>query len=467
MAGKFEGFNGFVEEFNKKHGVNFSFDRYETKLKQTAHMREFFTNEGTVSAADFAYRTVAKELFRETVESLIAKKVNSVDHTAFLNDFDKLMDHYRAYCEKTGDKKPEKNGGWDNMEMLNELSGKIKDIPSDKSEFIKNSYMKRKIRLRDMRADLESMERDGRTATVEELSRAIVYQRALEKTIKERSSFWKAISWIQGPAEKRHLEMINRFIGKYSSSIYKTPADKLADEDVIGQVKSKLEAAKEEIKDKELIKPRRLRDATQANERLMNQKLQEHVVKMMKGIVKDSTSDDRSKNALLYSIVRENQKIMQSAWGAFEKADTPAAKENAISKNAQDVFHVCFKWVGGLSFKDKGESNIHDKIVASQRITNLILKQYSPAMSDSAYEKYHNDYIIGDKAFMDGFLRDKLNVKEMSDKDLDNILNAIKQDVSQKKTKVKDLEKDVNLMSAEKSDKHVDSPKLEAHVKTN
>ena len=261
--------------------------------------------------------------------------------------------------------------------------------------------------------------------------------------------------------------MINRFIGKYSSSIYKTPADKLADEDVIGQVKSKLEAAKEEIKDKELLKPRRLRDATQANERLMNQKLQEHVVKMMKGIVKDSTSDDRSKNALLYSIVRENQKIMQSAWGAFEKADTPAAKENAISKNAQDVFHVCFKWVGGLSFKDKGESNIHDKIVASQRITNLILKQYSPAMSDSAYEKYHNDYIIGDKAFMDGFLRDKLNVKEMSDKDLDNILNAIKQDVSQKKTKVKDLEKDVNLMSAEKSDKHVDSPKLEAHVKTN
>ena len=68
---------------------------------------------------------------------------------------------------------------------------------------------------------------------------------------------------------------------------------------------------------------------------------------------------------------------------------------------------------------------------------------------------------------MDGFLRDKLNVKEISDKDLDNVLNAIKQDISQKKTKVKDLEKDVNLMSAEKSGKHVDSPKLEAHVKTN
>ena len=197
MAGKFESFNGFVEEFNKKHGVNFSFDRYETKLKQTAHMREFFTNEGTVSAADFAYRTVAKELFRETVESLIAKKVNSVDHTAFLNDFDKLMDHYRAYCEKTGDKKPEKNGGWGNMEMLNELSGKIKDIPSDKSEFIKNSYMKRKIRLRDMRADLESMEKDEKTATVEELSRAIVYKRALEKTIEGRSFFWKATHWFQ------------------------------------------------------------------------------------------------------------------------------------------------------------------------------------------------------------------------------------------------------------------------------
>jgi hypothetical protein len=75
-------------------------------------------------------------------------------------------------------------------------------------------------------------------------------------------------------------------------------------------------------------------------------------------------------------------------------------------------------------------------------------------MSDSAYEKYHNDYVVGDKAFMDGFLRDKLNVKEMSDKDLDNILNAIKDDISQKKFKVKDLEKDINPNNVETSKKH-------------
>ena len=463
----FERYQSQVNDFNQKYGVNFSFNMYAVKLNQNNHMHEFFTNEKKSSAADMAYRSVAQELFKEAVESMVMKKANFADHTAFLNDFDKLMDNYREHCKETGGQQPGKNGGWGNMEMLNDLSGKIKNIPSDKSEFIKNSYMKRKIRLRDMRADIESMERDGRTATVEELSRAIVYQRALEKTIKERSFIWKATHWFQGPAEKRDLETINRFIGKYSHSIYNPPAEALADEDVIGQVKSKLEAAKEEIKDKELLKPRKLNEVKQADERLRNPKIKDHMLKVMSGIVKDSTSDERSKNGLLTSIVNENPKIMMTAWKAFENATTPEAKEEAIIKNTQEVFNVCYKWVNGLSFKDKSQSNVHDKIVASQRITNLILKQYSPAMSDSAYEKYHNDYVINDKTFMDGFLKDKLGVQEMSEKDLDNILNAIKQDISEKKTRVKDLEKDINHKNVEKSDKRVEAPRIEAQVKTN
>ena len=31
MAGKFENFNSLVEDFNKNHGVNFRFERYEIK----------------------------------------------------------------------------------------------------------------------------------------------------------------------------------------------------------------------------------------------------------------------------------------------------------------------------------------------------------------------------------------------------------------------------------------------------
>ena len=467
MAGKFENFNSFVEEFNKNLGVNFSFEMYETKLKQTIHMRSFFTGKGEISAEDFAYRSVAKDLFREAVESMISKKVNSVDHITFLNAFDKLMDNYREYCNQTEDKKPSKNGGWgNNVDMIEDLAGKINDIPADKSDFIKNSYIKRTIRLRDMRADLESMEKNGKTATAEELSRAIVYQRALEKTIKERSGWWRAFHRIQGPAEKRDLKTIKNFIAKYEKSPIYLTAEAFASENAIGEVKSKLEAAKEEIKTKELLRPRRLKNANQADERLRNPKIKDHVIKMMSAIVKDSTSDDRSKGALLNSIVSENHKIMHSAWKAFENANTPEAKENAIIQNMQDVFNVCFKWVNGLSFKDKGESNIHDKIVASQRITNLILKQYSPAMSDATYEKYHNDYVINDKTFMEGFLKDKLSIQEMSDKDLENILNAIKEDVSQKRFKLKDLDKAINPKNVEMSQKHDAVPSIDVPSKT-
>jgi predicted DNA-binding ArsR family transcriptional regulator len=88
-------------------------------------------------------------------------------------------------------------------------------------------------------------------------------------------------------------------------------------------------------------------------------------------------------------------------------------------------------------------------------------------MSDATYDKYHNDYVVGDKTFMEDFLKDKLSIQEMSDKDLENILDAIKTDISEKKTKIKDIEKDINPKNVEKSDKHVEAPRIEAKVKTN
>ena len=63
----FDQYQSLVKDFNQKYGVNFSFNTYAVKLNQTNHMREFFTGKGKISAADFAYRSVAKALFRETV----------------------------------------------------------------------------------------------------------------------------------------------------------------------------------------------------------------------------------------------------------------------------------------------------------------------------------------------------------------------------------------------------------------
>ena len=459
MAGKFEEFNSLVEEFNKNHGVNFSFERYEIKLKQTLHMRSFFTGGGKISAEDFAYRTVAKELFRETVESMIAKKVNSVDHTIFLDDFDKLMDNYREYCNRTGDKTPGKNGGWGkNVEMINDMQGKINDIPADKSDFIKNRYIKRSVRLRDMRADIEGMGKE-KPITAEELSRAIVYARALEKTVNERSGWWRAFHRIQGPAEKRDLKVLNAFIDKYRDSDIYEKAEAFANENAVGEVNSKFEAAKEEIKAKELLRPRRLKEQKQAHERMANPKVYDHVSKQVFGILNESLPNDAGKDSITKVIHSRSKDIIRTMWGAFEKATTADAKENAIIKHTQELFNENHKWLNGLKFKDEA------MIVANQRITDLMLKQYSPATSDSKYDKFCNKYLVSDERFMEGFIKEKLGITEIKKDELTVFVNDLKAELEDKR-KIKIPDNDLNAKNVETSKKQTESLAIDSRAKT-
>jgi hypothetical protein len=315
-----------------------------------------------------------------------------------------------------------------------------------------------------MRADLESMEKNEKTATVEELSRAIVYQRALEKTIKERSFFWKATHWFQGPAEKRDLELINKFIAKYEKEDFYTKANEFADEKAVGEVKSKLEAAREAIKAKELLRPRRLNDVNQAEERLRNQKVREHVSKQVVVCLGESLLDDNNKNIIAGAIVNIGMGAMRKMWGEFNKATTVEAKENAIIKHTQALFNETHRWLlNGVKFND--ETKEHDRIVASQRITNLMLKQYSPATSESAYDKFCDNYLISDEKFMDGFMRSNFSITQMNENQLADIMKELKDDIDGKR-KIHISDKDMASKNVGTSKKNNSAPAIESRAKT-
>lgn len=463
-SNSFEQYQNQVNDFNKKFGVNFSFNRYAIKLGQTNHMREFFTGGSDVSAEDFAYRSVAREIFREAVESMIAKKANSFDHTTFLNEFDKLMDNYREHCNQTGDKKPSKNGGWkNNVELINDMQGKIKDIPDDKSDFIKNNYIKRSLRLRDMRADIDGMGKDGNPVTAEELSRAIVYARALTKAVSERSGWWKAIHWFQGPAERRDLKALNAFIDSHRNSDIYEKAEAFANENAIGDIKSKFEAAKEEIKAKELLKPRRLKHIKQGYDRLIDKKVSEHVYEQILDTIGTSTSREDTKSAVSRGLILVvNKGTIQHMWSEFDKATTPEEKENALNTRAQKIFNDTFSAIQKLNGMNK-----HDSIVATQKITNLMLKQYSPATSDKAYDKFHENYFINDEKFMDEFMKKNFSNTEMSNDELKEFINGVKLDIETKKEKVSIPDSEIASKQVNKSEKHTEVPKLDIQAKIN
>ena len=462
MAGEFKKFDEAVAKFNKDHGVSFSFEQFETERKKTAHMREFFTNNSDLTVEDYTYRTMLPNLYKEAVENAILKKTASVDHSALFKDFEKLMDSYRQYRAENGENPLSKNGGWKSgVTVVTAMQEKLKNIPADKSDYMKNNYVGRSIRLRDMRADLEGMEKDGKAVTAEELSRAIVYARALEKAIESRSAGWRAIHWFQGPAEKRDLKTINAFIEKHRNSDIFDKAVEFADENEVGKENSKLEKAKKEISSKELVRPRRLHNFKEADPRINNKELSDYVHKQILDIVKKSKTAENDKSIITRAmILNVNLGAIRLMWNDFGKATTAEDKEKILHNGAQKIFKASFEGMKGLTNLDE-----HDRMVASQKITDLLLKQYSPATSDKAYDKFADNYVISDENFVRDFMRRNWNVVDMSGDELKDIIKNMKIDIERGKEKVNIPASELSSKLVDKSAKPVDVPKLDRNVK--
>ena len=188
MKEQFKDYEYIVNKFNGNHGLDFSFDRYETERKKAGHMRSFFNAKSQISLENYVYRKMLEDLFKEAVENFIMKKGKPVDHSAFFKDYELMMSDYRYYCKLNKIDPPDKNGGWKSgSQIVEAMQNKISKIPESKNELVKDKYLSRSLRLRDMRADLASMVKDGKEATAEELSRAILYKRTLEEAISGRS----------------------------------------------------------------------------------------------------------------------------------------------------------------------------------------------------------------------------------------------------------------------------------------
>ena len=103
--------------------------------------------------------------------------------------------------------------------------------------------------------------------------------------------------------------------------------------------------------------------------------------------------------------------------------------------------------------------NERDSVVATQKITDLMLKQYSPAMSNRDYDKYAENYVVNDEKFMDSFIRTNFQKSEMSKEELAGFMDELKADLANKK-KINIPDKDMNSKNVDKSEKHTDAPAI-------
>jgi hypothetical protein len=126
------------------------------------------------------------------------------------------------------------------------------------------------------------------------------------------------------------------------------------------------------------------------------------------------------------------------------------------------IFNDTFRLVKGLKFDE--ETSEHDMIVATQRLTDMMLKQYSPATSGKEYHKYLDNYFISDEKFMDDFMRKNFEIKDMTNDQLKEIMGELKADITEKK-KVLITDIEVTSKNEKKSERVEPSLKLDNKVK--
>lgn len=395
MAGAFGKYQAEVEKFKNDYGVNFTFERYEKEVKG---------RKSDPRPENAAYKGVFLSLYREAIDNRITKRSDKMlDPLTFFHDFEMLMNNYRDHCKGTGRNAPDPNGGWkDFNEVADAMQDEISDIKPVKAEYVQDLYRERKLRLRDMRKDLNEM-KNSKPLSAEALSRVFAYRRALQRVVDDRrESFWdRARNWIQFRAEKRELKAMNAFIDQNrNSDIYKQ-AGAFDDEDIVTEAKESLTSAKENIvlaekleKERELERIRARekeleakRDAKTKAEKLMENSTQAEAIKKEILAIFDKTKMNSGlKKLACDAVYKSSVDSVKAIWNAVD-GKSGDDLETALKSGMEDMFIGTHTFIFPFFDQQNG-------LVEAQKITDMMLKQFSPIAFDEKLAKYGDSYFI-------------------------------------------------------------------------
>lgn len=467
MANPFEIYQEKIDQFNRSYGVQFSFEKYERQLKKINNASSLFSLSLGVHAEDIAYRLALLNLYRECVDQVIDKKSKGINQANLFNDFEKLMDSYREYCKQNQKKAPSKNGGWESgVDVVDSMLEKISDIQPNKAEYVKNSYFAGRLRLRDMRANLAKIE-EAENLTPELLSQAFVYTGALSNVVENRSFWWKATHWIQNNAEQRDLKSFNHFLSKHVSNteLFET-AKKLSLEQPINEIRIQLEKSKNGIRAKEQSQNKNnrkekiaIKDIDPQNEIKKNNQKQKasppkkltppkkidqkkgaelFADEILKIDVQAEILEILDKSKMPAKTAVANNLVYPSAigqamdiWKKFSQATSAEAMEQIMQKSSVEMFKSVFKNLNLFQL------NPQDKVVAAQKITNVILAQYSPATVEKSYTKYTDHYAVQkETAEIQQFLITGSAIPGAREEDYDNLMNDVQSELEANRTRI-------------------------------
>ncbi len=292
MPGKYEKYESKLNYFNNKYKVNFSFESYDSQILKDKNRVAPLKGVTGISRENLKYRNAFLNIYKECVQNMVDKKLNTFKPEELVQEFEKLMTDYRQYCSENGETAPDVNGGWMGTEHMDAMRDTVNSIRSPRVARESERYLSGELRVRDVRSHVRALaENNGRNISnlsPEELADVMVYREAIKNAVESRPFWWKIIHPFKNNAEQKAVGVLNDLVSINVQN--ELAAQSLVDGEAIENAKNALESASNHLEEE-------LRDRAQRGERLNLDFLSENAnVREVSGRVNEHNVPQRTNN---------------------------------------------------------------------------------------------------------------------------------------------------------------------------
>lgn len=437
-----------LTDFQNEFGISFNIDAYVTlrhKMKSTGifiydrndpkERLETYTNTLYAALMDYVKSKVGMgdgqhyDVFKPLASSathddeVAEEESPTVDIAGFILAFERVMREKFASDVEEGEetiseRKPFEGGkfGVIARDMLRRVSQTYDKSLSDlwaENVLAKRSVMK-ELKILTGKAtssinDTVKTEHQGRMDFItrdREVKTLITAKKAMERVRAQRGYLWAILpwNWSRNSEEKAYLASLKNKLTEYESQ--GLTAEVIAeimhqdDSSVLSGNSESIERASERLANPnpvvEAVKEEKVEldvteitDLTSAKYLFADKKFAASVANEafnaidMSKVNSPLVKHDVMKRNWIDLYYKGFSAALVSMWEKFEKATTPAEKEKALSDGARKVFTEVNNNLVLLQL-----SSNKDRLVTAQQIADMLLKKYSPVITDAKYAEY-------------------------------------------------------------------------------
>ena len=418
-----------ITKFQSDYGINFDLDKLVNDSRRFNYVEDILmeTNVGNDAGT---YKSVLRELLRsymETKTSIEAGKTefdaSNLDLVKFVKDYEEMMAARNEESEKKNPNRNEYEGLRDTI-LLTAMDT-LKPYDKPLTEIWADSVLKGKMSFEEFSAFAdgesqyvnENYSKSAHDALQSRADNVFLAAKAMEKIWEGRSIFWIIRHPVMAVRDYNYKKTLNDVVHNlFTQKDYTYPKTNVYSyTSMVGPVFDKMKMDAEE---KRIAKEQRAEKKAERQKNMSVQKEEDPKITIDMLLQKKAKtwkdSDELRRNEsvkeafkdgianILGKCTDENEKITladnayttmaliaDAFWGEFNKATDDKEKETVVQERANSEFERAYKIIETAPGMSTAE-----KLVAAQKITNLILVTVTPVASDDKYAPYADSYFL-------------------------------------------------------------------------